>query len=82
MWDTSASCLQDLTQSYSAGPRSSAVVGGYTTDHRDLESALALLKETEEALLFPSGFAANQVRLPELYLLALLLATMVHISAW
>lgn len=43
------------------GPRSSPLVGGYSTLHRDLETQLACLKGTEEALLFPSGFAANQV---------------------
>ena len=30
-------------------------------EHRDLETQLFTLKETEDALLFPSGFAANQV---------------------
>ena len=43
----------------SAGPRSSAVVGGYTFLHEDLERRLARLKQTEECLLFPTGFAAN-----------------------
>ena len=42
-----------------SGPRSSALVGGYTTWHRELEGALAALKGTEEALLFPTGYAAN-----------------------
>ena len=42
-----------------AGPRSSALVGGYTSWHRELEAALAQLKGTEECLLFPTGFAAN-----------------------
>ena len=37
------------------GPRSSALVGGTTTMHRDLELALAELKGTEECLLFPTG---------------------------
>ena len=44
---------------YGMGPRSSAVVGGYTSSHRELESGLAELKGTEEALLFPTGYAAN-----------------------
>lgn len=30
-------------------------------EHRDLEMQLCSLKEKEDALLFPSGFAANQV---------------------
>ncbi len=42
-----------------AGPRSSALVGGYTSWHRDLECALAQLKGTQDCLLFPTGFAAN-----------------------
>ena len=42
-----------------AGPRSSALVGGYTSWHRELEAELAALKGTEDCLLFPSGFAAN-----------------------
>lgn len=49
----------DAAQRCGSGPRSSALVGGYTCHHRDLETALADLKGTEEALLFPTGFAAN-----------------------
>ena len=46
--------------SLGCGPRASALVpGAYTTAHRELERALARLKGTEDALLFPSGFAAN-----------------------
>lgn len=41
------------------GPRSSALVGGYTTAHRQLETAVAELKGTEECLLLPTGFASN-----------------------
>lgn len=41
------------------GPRSSALVGGYTQLHQDLEASLAQLKGTEDCLLFSSGFAAN-----------------------
>lgn len=44
---------------YGCGPRASALVAGYTHAHRELESALAALKHTEECLLFPTGFAAN-----------------------
>lgn len=44
---------------YGTGPRSSALVGGYTQQHADLEAALAELKGQESALLCPSGFAAN-----------------------
>ena len=46
--------------SLGCGPRASALVpGAFTTAHRDLERALARLKGTEDALLFPTGFAAN-----------------------
>ena len=41
------------------GPRGSALVCGYTTDHELLEIKLAELKGTESALLFPTGYAAN-----------------------
>ncbi|KAL4451868.1 hypothetical protein ABPG75_007530 [Micractinium tetrahymenae] len=41
------------------GPRSSALVGGYTAWHAQLEAVLAELKGTEDCLLFPTGFAAN-----------------------
>ena len=44
---------------FTAGPRSSAVVGGYTFLHEELERRLADLKGTEDCLLFPTGFAAN-----------------------
>jgi 8-amino-7-oxononanoate synthase len=42
------------------GPRASALVAGYTVHHQELEIALSSLKHTEDALLFPSGFAANE----------------------
>lgn len=44
---------------YGCGPRSSALICGYTDAHRDLEDNLARLKGTEASLLFPTGFAAN-----------------------
>ena len=50
---------QEFVQVCSAGPRSSALVGGYTQMHQDLETSLAALKGTEDCLLFSSGFAAN-----------------------
>lgn len=37
------------------GPRSSALVGGFTQLHRDLETDIARLKGTEDCLLFPTG---------------------------
>jgi len=44
---------------HGCGPRSSALVCGYTDGHAQLEAALAALKGCEDALLFPTGFAAN-----------------------
>ncbi|WIA11309.1 hypothetical protein OEZ85_011432 [Tetradesmus obliquus] len=41
------------------GPRSSALVAGFTSEHRQLELELAALKGTQDALLFPTGYAAN-----------------------
>ena len=49
---------------YGCGPRSSALVCGYTDMHRALERELARICETEECVLFPSGFAANATTLP------------------
>lgn len=37
------------------GPRSSALVGGYSSLHRQLEQELARLKGTQDCLLFPTG---------------------------
>ena len=51
---------------HGSGPRSSALVCGYTRDHRELETSLASLKRAEEALLFPTGFAANLGVIPAL----------------
>lgn len=39
---------------------------GYTTAHRALERALANMSETEESVLFPSGYVANATVLPAL----------------
>ncbi|MEW5298964.1 MAG: hypothetical protein WDW38_004877 [Sanguina aurantia] len=53
------SAASQVVLQYGMGPRSSALVGGYTSYHRELEQGLAGLKGTEECLLFPTGFAAN-----------------------
>ena len=50
-------------KSHGCGPRSSALVCGYTNAHRALERSLAALCETEECVLFPSGYAANATTL-------------------
>ncbi|KAI3840062.1 hypothetical protein MKW92_025917 [Papaver armeniacum] len=44
---------------YGMGPRGSALICGYTSHHRLLESCLADLKKKEDCLLCPTGFAAN-----------------------
>lgn len=44
---------------HGCGPRSSALVCGYTASHRSLEASLANLKHKQECLLFPTGYAAN-----------------------
>ena len=44
------------------GPRSSALVGGYSHMHRELEDGLALLKDAEDALLFPTGATGGHAR--------------------
>ncbi|PNH08471.1 putative 8-amino-7-oxononanoate synthase [Tetrabaena socialis] len=51
--------VDDLISLSGLGPRSSALVAGYTHSHRQLEEGLAALKATEDCLLFPTGFAAN-----------------------
>lgn len=51
---------------WGSGPRSSALVCGYTHEHRVLESGLASLKESEECLLFPTGYAVNVGIIPAL----------------
>ena len=44
---------------HGSGPRSSALVCGYTPAHSRLERSLARLKGHEECVLFSSGYAAN-----------------------
>lgn len=42
-----------------SGPRGSPLVCGFTDRHRALEREISALKGAEDALLFPTGFAAN-----------------------
>lgn len=49
-----------------AGAGASALIAGRSPWHVRLEEALAKFKETESALLFPSGFAANMGTLTSL----------------
>jgi len=44
---------------YGMGPRGASLICGYSEDHAALESDLAALTKSEEALVFPTGFAAN-----------------------
>ncbi|KAG6418498.1 hypothetical protein SASPL_120702 [Salvia splendens] len=46
-------------QEHGMGPRGSALICGYTSYHRLLESSLANLKRKEDCLLCPTGFSAN-----------------------
>jgi len=50
---------QAVLQESGAGARASALVSGRTHWHERLESRLAQFKNTEAALLFPTGYAAN-----------------------
>lgn len=60
--EAAAAAARDLGM----GPRGAALVCGYTDLHEALESDLAALKETEAALVFPTGFMANLAALAAL----------------
>jgi 8-amino-7-oxononanoate synthase len=51
---------------FGAGSGASRLLGGDLPIHRELEAALAELKGTESALLFPSGYHANTGVIPAL----------------
>jgi len=46
-------------QEHGVGSGASPLVAGYSRWHRDLETRLAAFEQTEAAMLFPSGYAAN-----------------------
>jgi 8-amino-7-oxononanoate synthase len=48
-----------VVQQLPSGSTASAVVAGRTPEHESLEQMLARFEQTEAALLFPSGYAAN-----------------------
>ena len=47
------------TQEYGTGSTGSRLLSGHRQLHRDLEIAIASLKQTEDALVFSSGYLAN-----------------------
>jgi 8-amino-7-oxononanoate synthase len=47
------------TQEFGAGSTGSRLLSGHRELHRELESAIASLKQTEDALVFSSGYLAN-----------------------
>ncbi len=52
-------CAQKAAHRWGAGAAASPLVSGYTGLHEELEQRLAELKDTEDALVFPSGYHAN-----------------------
>ncbi|XP_075500853.1 8-amino-7-oxononanoate synthase isoform X1 [Primulina tabacum] len=56
------------------GPRGSALICGYTSYHRLLESSLADLKRKEDCLLCPTGFSANMAFMTAVGSVSLLIA--------
>ena len=47
------------TQEYGTGSTGSRLLSGHRQIHRELEQAIASLKQTEDALVFSSGYLAN-----------------------
>lgn len=47
------------TQEYGTGSTGSRLITGHRLIHRDLERAIANLKQTEDAIVFSSGYLAN-----------------------
>lgn len=47
------------TQIYGTGSTGSRLLSGHRELHRELERAIAILKQTEDALVFSSGYLAN-----------------------
>jgi 8-amino-7-oxononanoate synthase len=46
-------------QEFGTGSTGSRLLSGHRKLHRDLESAIAILKQTEDAIVFSSGYLAN-----------------------
>lgn len=49
----------EATQKYGTGATGSRLLSGHRQLHRDLEMAIASLKQTEDALVFSSGYLTN-----------------------
>ncbi len=49
----------NATQKYGTGSTGSRLITGHRDLHRELEAAIAQLKQTEDALVFSSGYTAN-----------------------
>jgi 8-amino-7-oxononanoate synthase len=49
----------DATREYGSGSTGSRLLSGHRPLHRDLEMAIARLKQTEDAIVFSSGYLAN-----------------------
>jgi 8-amino-7-oxononanoate synthase len=49
----------EATRLYGTGSTGSRLLTGHRDIHRDLETAIASLKQTEEAIVFSSGYLAN-----------------------
>lgn len=49
----------EATQTYGTGSTGSRLTSGHRDLHRELEQAIAALKQTEDALVFSSGYLAN-----------------------
>jgi 8-amino-7-oxononanoate synthase len=47
------------TQNYGTGSTGSRLLSGHRELHRELERAIAILKQTEDAVVFSSGYLAN-----------------------
>lgn len=50
---------REATSKYGSGSRASALICGRTPAHIELEEQLCKFEQTESAILFPSGYAAN-----------------------
>jgi 8-amino-7-oxononanoate synthase len=49
----------NATQEFGTGSTGSRLLSGHRELHRELERVIALLKQTEDALVFSSGYLAN-----------------------